>query len=167
MPVVRSFFLNSSTKISDNFSPPEGKINENRDNKDSERFTDFTRVTFTVLKGLKIEKWIFEQYDTTKFFGKNIWYLNDYFWSKLFTLSIKLFFISSWFQPFSGTSNLEWNFWLHRFFPRVVRWVSNWSDSRIGFWIVIRFGNNFSRQRGSILSMNNFDFLRRFWKLIL
>ena len=55
MPVVRSFFLNSSTKISDNFSPPEGKINENRDNKDSERFTDFTRVTFTVLKGLKIE----------------------------------------------------------------------------------------------------------------
>ena len=56
MPVVRSFFLNSSTKISDNFSPPEGKINENRDNKDSERFTDFTRVTFTVLKGLKIEK---------------------------------------------------------------------------------------------------------------
>lgn len=49
IPVVRSFFLNSSTKMSDNFSPPDGKINEKRDRSDSDRFTLLTRLTLTVV----------------------------------------------------------------------------------------------------------------------
>lgn len=48
MPVVRSFFLNSSTKMSESFSPPDGKIKENRDSSDSERLTLLTRFTLTV-----------------------------------------------------------------------------------------------------------------------
>ena len=35
--------------MSDNFSPPDGKINEKRDRSDSDRFTLLTRLTLTVV----------------------------------------------------------------------------------------------------------------------